>query len=715
MKFSNPVFKFSALTLALWSAQAAAEENISLPTVEVAGSRSTLADVTENSGEYTIPAMKSATGLQLSDKETPQAVSVITRQRLDDQKLDNVTQVLQQTPGVFVSAFDRGRSSFYSRGFNIDKYQVDGMNVTFDNQWISGENTANMMIYDHVEVVRGATGLTGGEGNPAARVNLIRKHANSKTRLTILNTGYGRWHTYETSIDHTQPFNAAGSLRGRFIIGRQAGGSFIDWEKQSQNVFYGIIDADLSGKTGAYIGASYRKTKQDSYMWGGLPLIFSDGTTADWARSKNTSSDWSYWNNTNTDIFTGLKHRFNKDWNISLKANHSRNTSDSELLYMSGNINKITGLGYSLSPGKFSPLRKETNVQLDINGRYGLFGRKHEFIFGAQYNRNFNDAVSIAHNGASSDESFYGWNGTLPKPIWGVASKPYYSLAHDRGLYTATRLNLTDRMKLIAGVRLANHKRERSYYGTDTRYRSGNVWLPYGGLIADITDRHSVYASYTDSFKTQYQMDVNGNILDPIRARNFEIGLKSSYFDDRLQSQLSLFQIRQNNLAQQDGNNTVLGMPPGTQAYKNAKGVRSNGFELELTGRITPQWNITASFSRAKGKDADGMKINTTVPERMLKLYTAYDFGNRLSGLTVGGGINWQSTRYFNAGAPANRRITEKSFVLAGLMARYQVSKQLSVQANIDNLFDKKYFNQFGTQVNYGMPRNIRASVRYGF
>lgn len=712
-----PVFRLSILSLSLMSAAAHAEpEHVDIPTVHVSGVRSASAGVTENSGEYTIPAMSTATGLKLTDKETPQATAVITAQRIKDQKPTTVTDVMQQANGVFVQAIDRGRSSFYARGFEIDKYQVDGLNVTFDNQWISGENLENLAMYDHVEVVRGATGLTTGDGNPAARVNLIRKHADSKTRRTALEAGYGRWSQYSASADHSQTLNADGSVRGRIVASANGGKSFVDLEKSSQYLLYGIIDADLSPQTGLSFGASHRRNNQDSHMWGGLPLAFSDGTPTAWPRNKTTAARWSYWNSTNSNYFIDLKHRFNEDWHVGLKADHTRSSSDSKLLYLSGEVDKTNGLGYSISAGRFQPLRKESNVQLSINGRYPLFGRKHEVVFGGQFNRNVNNAVAFMPDAMTASESFYAWSGNIAEPNWNGSYRPYTSTAHDRGLFGATRFSINDRLGLVAGLRLANYKRRRSFYGTDSTYRSGNVWLPYGGLTFDITPAHTVYAAYTDSFKTQHQMDASGKTLDPTRGKNYEIGLKSSFFNDTLQSQFSVYKIKQDNLAQLDGGNTVAGMPPGTAAYYNAKGVRTHGYEIELTGRLTPQWNVSAGFSSARGKDAEGEQVNSKVPVRQFKLYTTYDFQNRLAGLTLGGGVNWQSGRHYTGNAPLSGKVSEGSYALVSLMARYRVNKQLSAQVNVDNLFDKRHYNEFNyNQVNYGTPRHIRAGVRYEF
>lgn len=118
----------------------------------------------------------------------------------------------------------------------------------------------------------------------------------------------------------------------------------------------------------------------------------------------------------------------------------------------------------------------------------------------------------------------------------------------------------------------------------------------------------------------------------------------------------------------------------------------------------------------ARGKDAEGEQINSKVPVRQFKLYTTYDFRHRLAGLTLGGGVNWQSGRYYTGTAPLNGKVSEGSYALVSLMARYRVNKQLSAQVNADNLFDRKHYNEFSyNQVNYGTPRNIRASVRYEF
>lgn len=717
------LFRLSPLYLILFVATPAfSADSVEVPAVKVYGTR-TAAGVTENSGSYTTTTMTSATGMRLSEKDTPQATQVITRQRMDDQKLTLLRDVMEQTTGVTAQAFDRGRTSYYARGFQVDKYQIDGLNVNYNNQWINGENTNNMVLYDHVEVVRGADGLTSGAGNPGVVVNLVRKHSDAGKRKTSLEAGIGSHSAYEATFDHNQPIADNGDYKvsTRVIGSRQAGKSGTDMEKQSQNILYGVVDAQI-GNAELSAGASVRSNHQKSYMWGGLPAVFSDGTVADWPRSKTTSTDWSVWNSRNNDFFVNGKYKFNNNWNIELLTGHSHNRGESRLMYISGNVDKSTGLGYSVYPARFATWRKQSNAQLTVNGKYPLLGATHDLVFGGQYSRirQHYDTYETGNRTPDATPDFYTWDGRYTEPNWSGRNNSVNLTDIEYGLFAANRFNIADRAGILLGSRLASWKRNGTSYNNTANMHSGNIWLPYAGLTINFNDNHTFYASYTDTFKAQDRFDKDGKNLDPTRGKNYEIGLKSSYFNDNLSSQISLFRIKQDNVAQQDGDNTVAGSPQ-TQAYFNAKGVRTHGYEIELNGRVTPQWNITAGFAWARGKDAEGRRINTDVPERSIKLFTAYDFTGRLQGLTVGGGLNWQSGRYVETESPAPQggtvKIEQESILLANLMARYKIGKRFTVQVNADNLFDKKYYDQLNEvgQYNYGEGRNIRASVKYEF
>ncbi len=130
-----------------------------------------LGATTENTGSYTTGSTSTATKLNLSIRETPQSISVVTRQEMDDFNLNTLTEAMRHTTGVVVQHNDSDRVSYSSRGYTINNFQIDGMLNTFSFM----KSDADTIIYDRIEVIRGATGLTTGAGDPSGTINMIRK------------------------------------------------------------------------------------------------------------------------------------------------------------------------------------------------------------------------------------------------------------------------------------------------------------------------------------------------------------------------------------------------------------------------------------------------------------------------------------------------------------------------------------------------------------
>lgn len=176
----------------------AAEQSQSLQTVQVnAANRSTR---TENRDTYTTSAMRTTTGLALSPKETPQSVSVITRSMLDRRGITNMEDALRNTTGVNV-VVDSGRYRYQSRGYYIDQIEEDGISSTVPgsatNPYADSQSMTDMVIYDHVEVVRGATGLTQANGSSGGTINAVRKRPTAERRIggSFLFDRFGRART----------------------------------------------------------------------------------------------------------------------------------------------------------------------------------------------------------------------------------------------------------------------------------------------------------------------------------------------------------------------------------------------------------------------------------------------------------------------------------------------------------------------------------------
>nr|WP_241877993.1 TonB-dependent receptor plug domain-containing protein [Psychrobacter sp. PraFG1]UNK04401.1 TonB-dependent receptor plug domain-containing protein [Psychrobacter sp. PraFG1] len=180
----------------------AAAPTVMLDTIQVVASNN---DISEDSDSYVFENASTATGLALSPQYTPQSVTTITHQQIEDQDLEDVADVLRHTPGVSLLTFDGGRTMSSARGFDITQYQIDGQDVDFNGIWTKGEDFTSTAIFDRVEVVRGATGLTSGSGEPSASINLIRKRANSRNPEAMIRVEGDHHGQYGATLDASTP------------------------------------------------------------------------------------------------------------------------------------------------------------------------------------------------------------------------------------------------------------------------------------------------------------------------------------------------------------------------------------------------------------------------------------------------------------------------------------------------------------------------------
>lgn len=716
-------FKFKTLSLlvalalpALSQAQEADGGTV-LPAVRVSAPLS--GETTEGTASYTTGRTRTATPLSLSPRDTPQSVSVVTRQRIEDQGLLNITDVLNNVTGVFVHQYETHRAQFTARGFDINTLMIDGVPTSWEQPWSSGELMTSLAIYDRVEVVRGATGLTTGAGDPSAAVNLVRKRANSQELTGTVDLSIGRWNQRRALVDVSTPVNEARTLRARVSGEYVEGDSWVENLKNRNQTLFATVEADLSRNTLLSAGISRQENTPRGPMWGGLPVWYSDNTRIDWSRSKTTAADWTRYNTVYENYFVTLEHQFDNDWRIKASYTHGDRTADSYLLYLYGFPDRVTGQGMLAWPGSYKVRTRQEDFGLQASGPFELLGRKHELAVGyANSKQKFTSDSRAGLGGPVPD--FNTWDGSgYPEPAWGALSYYGKGSTNQEAVYGAARLNLSDPLRLIVGARVTNYKRSADeLYTTPYAMKFNQELTPYVGLIYDINETYSLYASYTDIFQPQQKRDINGRYLDPILGKSIETGVKAEFFNGRLNASGAIFRIRQDNLAQSTG----LGIPgtnPPETAYRASEGATSEGFEFDLAGELAPGWNASAGYTRFKLTDANGVDINSIYPRQMLRTFTTYRLPGAWNPLTLGAGVNWQGKTYTDAPNALNitEKITQSSYALVNLMARYEINRQLSAQLNVNNLFDKRYYAIFDaySQTTYGAPRNATLSMRFKF
>ena len=680
-----------------------------LPTITIIANQ--LGGITENSGIYTPSTIATATRLVLKPRETPQTISVITRQEMDDFNLNSIDDVMRHTPGVSVVTYDSERTEYYSRGFAIQNFQYDGIPMRRDSAYSAGNTLSNTAIYDRIEVLKGATGLLTGVGDPGATINLIRKKPTSEFQGSA-SVGVGSWNTYSGEIDLSGPLNDSGTIRARGVAAYQDKESELDHYERKTPVFYGIVETDLTDKTLLTVGADYQDSKPEGSTWGGIPIYNTAGNFNKMPASFNNGARWSNWEQYTRTIFSTLEHKFDNDWVAKLQLNHQINGYDAQLgAAAGGNPNPIDGSGVSMWAGNYKGETKSNAADIYASGPFKLLGREHEVVVGANISESTwkNNGYSAPNDYKTTVDQYYQWNGNVPEPDWQAGSHwTNKEKTKQNGLYVTSRLNLRDDLKLILGGRVANYESED--------IKESGVFVPYIGTVYDLNDNYSLYASYSTIFSPQSNRDVNGKTLDPQEGENYEVGVKGEFYDGRLNASLAYYQLKQDNFAQEIAGVTT---PSGDAAFEAIQGVKTKGVELEVTGEIMPDWNLHAGFNHKVSKQQES-KVSTLTPENEFTLYTSYKVNQWVEGLTIGGGVRWQDETWGNVHNPQYTdpvKHTVSDYWLVDAMANYKLNDQLSFSFNVNNLLDEKYYTIFSWYSTYtwGEGRNYNLGLKYKF
>ena len=676
-----------------------------------------LGTITEGSGSYTPGTIATATRMVLTPRQTPQSITVITRQHMDDFGLNSIDEVMRHTPGITVSTFDSERTNYYARGFSVENFQYDGIPTLRNSAYSSGQTLSDMAIYDRVEILKGATGLLTGAGAPGATINLIRKKPTREFKASI-DVGAGSWDNYRTQVDVSGPLTDSGNIRGRAVAAYQDKHSFMDRYKRKTGVYFGTLEADLSDDTLLTLGFDYQNNDPHASGWSGSrPLFDRNGERIDVKRSYNNGANWSRWEQTTQSVFATLEHSFANGWVGKGQLTHQVNSYDAPLGSVMSGPFPATGLS-SIYANKFTGNTRTDAADAYFSGPFSLAGREHELVIGASASsahwqgKDYGNPTFLSANVID----FWNFDGKTTEPDWGAPTQYNDTTTRQTAGYISARFNLTDDLNLLLGTRLANYWLTGDYHTTET----GRL-VPYVGVTYDLNDNFTAYASYTDIFMPQtYNRDRNNKVLEPDEGKNYEVGIKGEFYGGRLNTSLAYFEVHESNRAEPDAeynadptNPSILYASVGTKA-------KAKGFEAEMSGELAPGWQAQAGFTHKVIRGSDDEKISTWEPEDQLSLYTTYKFKGPLDRLTIGGGARWQNRSWqniYNRAKDQYQDFSQDAYWLVDAMAKYQVSEHLSTTLNVNNLFDKQYYTNIGfyNTAYYGDPRNVMVNSRWDF
>jgi iron complex outermembrane receptor protein/outer membrane receptor for ferric coprogen and ferric-rhodotorulic acid len=697
---AGPRAATTALAWLAWCATAAAQ---ALPEVRVTDSGTT------TEGTYTARELDIGKA-GLSPRETPQSVSVITRQQLDDRNLTKLEDALKSTVGVNITRLDGAGNynSIQARGFDIGAVLLDGLPIA------QGPNYAtalDLALYDRVEVLRGPAGLLQGAGEPGGAVNLVRKRALGTLRIGG-GAQLGSFGLRRAEADLTGPLNAAGTLRGRVVVVEDRRDSFVDLLFSNKHAAYGTLELDLAPSTTLSVGATRQRVR--SMVDQGLPA-YATGQLLDVPRSTVVGTRANRQDLDTRDVFAELEHRLDNGGLVKAALRDVRRDN----FYRSGRANGAVAANgnFAFETVDLQGQLKDRSADLYLATPFTLAGREHRLLLGLNRNERDSGEGNFAYGPGSSFNIFAPTYVDMPYP---QITRPGFTSTTTRSetaLYGQAQLSVTERLRLLAGGRLSWAEVEvaqRSDGQVTSRSKPGRQFTPNLATLFDLTPQLTAYASYAESFVVQVQLDRAGQLLPARSADQVEVGLKGEFLNKRLQTQAALFRINDVNRAMTDPMVSTASIPGGK--------VRSEGLELEATGQVAPGWDLLAGYAYTRTEyiqapvAQQGQAFAPLTPRHVLNLSSRYAFREgALRGFSVGGGLSWRSSFYAQAGS---LRLVSGNYALANLQLGYAFNDHVELGLTVDNLFDKTYYEKvsgLGRQNFYGTPRSavLALKLRY--
>ncbi|WP_334178908.1 TonB-dependent siderophore receptor [Pseudoxanthomonas sp.] len=664
-----------------------------------------------------------ATNLDLDIKETPQSISVVSKEQMDAFGADSLNDALRLATGIQVEQTSTNSTQFLSRGFEIKNTQIDG--VGLPNGWGVVTNAMDAFGFEKLEVIRGANGLLTGVGNASGTVNYVRKRPTNESQGQVGIT-VGSENRRRLQADYSTPFTENGSWAGRVVAAREESDSYLRDFESERSYFYGVVDGQIGENGALAFGYSWQKADTSNNMWGALSFLDTNGNQIEWDRSASPTQDWTYWNSTTEAGFIEYTHRLGDTWQLRASYNHRSYEHDAKIFmaYSFAGLDPVTHEGLYGWAYK-SPYETKADIwDVSLNGRFTLFGREHEAMFGASTGRS--EGIDWYNPTDTSGPQFGALPGfpfggdVIPEPVWG--EKTVYTTLNQRltRVFGATRLAFTDRFKTILGFNWAEYQRDSVDNAGAASDKTDRNFAPYAGATFDFTDRVTGYVNYSYIYQPQDAVDYDRVYIEPSKGTNYEVGVKAEWFDKRLLTTLAWFTAKQDGLATYVATRFMEGYAYG---YYRPDDVESKGFEFEATGRLSEHTDLQFGYTHlsldggpplpAADPDQTGPTYGW-VPRRTANLMLSTRLQS-VPALSFGIGGRWQSDIVNYEDYVKYARVRQDGYAILNAYAAWNITPALTLRANVNNITDEKYIQSLYSVSYYGPPRQYALSLDWRF
>lgn len=716
------------------------EDVTMLQNVEIIGRK-------EKSYKNTKSFIGSKTEIALID--LPQAVSYATKELMADQGSVRMGDVLKNFSGVNANTF---YDDIIIRGFRI--------NGSSNTQLLNGMRTSTGFwkqpltnYLERVEVLKGPASALAGNASPGGVVNRVTKKPLDEQRHSI-SFSTGSFNAVRTLGDFTGPLNEEKTILYRFNIGYEDAGSFRDLQFDKNIVLAPSFSFLPTDKTRVNVDLIYNSSK--SRLDRGQSVFKDDLYSAPVSLSLSAAND--YLNEETYILNMSLNHQFTD--NFSFSTTYIRTGYNEDLLeHRSANAYAKDGNGEDIpdmiAMQVFQRKRKRyiDNLSAFFNYKASTGAVHHNLILGYDYAQEklppggsqlqasgylSADGTSVlqirsaAQFLANIDQYMLDANGNpvpnvpsfdLNDPVGSQQLKDmnnyiYATREFGPDFYNSHGVYIQDQItwqkfKLLAALRYSTYTNKENYLQPNEKNVNQHALLPRLGLTYTVNDNINVYGTYVEGFEPQTAANMDptlGGPFDPLKSNMIEAGAKTSWFKNKLSATLAVYKIIQQNTLYSQPNSDLL-QPVGEE--------ESKGIELDVYGRILPNWSVTTSYAFNEShitKDAEGNPSNLqnpNTPKHQGNIWTKYNFDHGvLKDLGFGMGANFLTERILQS----NTDQTIPGYTLLDAALYYEVNN-ISLQLNVNNLLDKTHWVGGYDYIRLfpGSPRSWLLTVKYNF
>lgn len=661
--------------------------------------------VTGSSTGYVAQDIVTATKTDTPILDVPQTIHVVTREQLDDQANYSLGEVLRYVPGTTVGQGEGNRDQITLRGQNTTAdFFLDG--VRDDVQYYRG-----LYNVERVEILKGPYALIFGRGGGGGIINRVQKTPIADESFGAARASLNSFGGWDLSADLNAPLGEKAAVRLNATYEKMEGDRrFVDGERYAWNPYLAV---DLSEDW--KLGLSYEYVNDDRVPDRGVPSI---ATAAGQPNTPVRGYDRLFFGVPGVNRTTLEAHiaklRLDGQLADNLKFTSTLLYGDYDKLYVNVYANSAVSAANTVALEAYSDPTKRENLigQANLIWDIETGALEHKLLFGIEYgdqqtrnmrfNRTFSPGTTFNLN-----------NPVYPTVTFTTPSRNTASDVEFFSAYVQDQIGIGDHFDIVVGLRYDHFQIDGIDFipAVDRRFaRSDDKISPRFGLIWKPQENVSIYSSFSRSFLPRsgdqfISLTTTQENLAPEKFTNYELGAKWD-IQPNLNVTAALFQLDRSNATTPDPANPLTSINVGK--------TRTKGLELALTGRVLPDWQVSAGYTWQDGtlRGNDSVRLGQ-LPKHQFSLWNRYDVGDALG---LGLGVIHQSSQF---AAIRTSATTTKlpSFTRVDAALFFDVSEKVQLQANVENLFDTDYFADAHNNNNItpGAPINGRVTVRVKF